>query len=370
MKEVTTSKGRLRVYAYVYPGWHPIAERDASFYPGFTEWDLVDSCKPRFLGHHQPKVPLWGRYDDRDPDAIGRRIQACVEHGVDGWVYGFFWCRGKRVFQEALDQGFLGSALGSQYPFALMWANRMPRRVLPVRQADAPVIEGHRLVHPDVDDFVRFIAYVAERYFRRPNYITVDGAAYLSIFDSTFFVRELGVSRAREAVQAARDVLRRRGLPALHLAAIDPQPEVIGQLQYIGFDSITHYVYLPDWKGEFLQDYEARFEVCRRQWPQLAKLSGLSYHPSVTPGWDASPRGADFGTEKPRKYPWWPVITGHHPRAFERAVAEAADFSRSNSESHQMLFIASLNEWSEGHYLEPDEQFGMGWLEAVKRGRR
>jgi len=27
--------------------------------------------------------------------------------------------------------------------------------------------------------------------------------------------------------------------------------------------------------------------------------------------------------------------------------------------------VASLNEWSEGHYLEPDERFGTGWLEAV-----
>jgi hypothetical protein len=28
--------------------------------------------------------------------------------------------------------------------------------------------------------------------------------------------------------------------------------------------------------------------------------------------------------------------------------------------------IASLNEWSEGHCLEPDRRFGYGWLEALK----
>ena len=31
-----------------------------------------------------------------------------------------------------------------------------------------------------------------------------------------------------------------------------------------------------------------------------------------------------------------------------------------------ILPIASLNEWSEGHYLEPDERFGHGWLEALR----
>ena len=31
--------------------------------------------------------------------------------------------------------------------------------------------------------------------------------------------------------------------------------------------------------------------------------------------------------------------------------------------------IASLNEWTEGHYLEPDERFGMAWLEALRSAR-
>ena len=48
----------MRTAAYVYTGWHPIPERDRSFHPGFTEWELVRACGPRFAGHAQPKVPL------------------------------------------------------------------------------------------------------------------------------------------------------------------------------------------------------------------------------------------------------------------------------------------------------------------------
>ena len=54
----------MRVAAYVYPGWHPIPERDRSFHPGFTEWELVEACRPRFEGHHQPRVPELGAYDE------------------------------------------------------------------------------------------------------------------------------------------------------------------------------------------------------------------------------------------------------------------------------------------------------------------
>ncbi len=246
-----------RVAAYVYPGWHPIPERDAAFYPGFTEWDLVYGCAPRFPGHAQPRLPAHGRYDDRDPVETGRRVRLAAAHGVDALVWGFFWCRGKRVFQDALDLGFLGAPEGREFPFAVMWANRMPRRVLPVARADLPVIDGARRVPTDGEDFVRLVAYLAERYFQRGNYLCLDGKPYFSIFDASFFLRELGLAQAREAIASARAWLRRNGFPGMHLAAIEPARDVIERVAEVGFDSVTHYVLLPYWKGPFQQEYAA-----------------------------------------------------------------------------------------------------------------
>lgn len=360
----------MRVLAYVYPGWHPLAERDVSFYPGFTEWDLVESARPRFDGHAQPRLPLWGRYDDRDPVAVARRVVAAREHGVDGFVYGFFWCRGKRVFEDALDRGFLGSAVGATSPFAVMWANRMPRRVLPVTRAELPEIDPSRRVSSDVEDFTRLVETLGRAYFCRSNYVLVNGRVLFSIFDSTFFVRELGVDGAREAVQRARDALRRSGLPDMHLAAIDPAHDVCPRLREIGFDAVTHYVLLPDWKGPQLQHYEERARLAASQWASFAERTQLPYYPSVSPGWDASPRGADFGPKRPDKYPWSPVVVGEHPERFRDALERAlAHASTAPAPESRLVFIASLNEWSEGHYLEPDQRFGMGWLEAVRAAR-
>ena len=361
----------MRILTYVYPGWHSIPERDAAFYPGFTEWDLVERATPRFPGHAQPRLPLWGRYDDRDPTAVERRVALCRNHGIDGLVYGFFWCRGKRVFQAALDLGLLGSSEGRQFPFAVMWANRLPRRVLPVRRADASVITPERRVHSDEDDFVELVHYLAERYFVRDNYIRVQGGAYLSIFDSTFFLRELGVAAATRAIARARRMLVEHGLPPLHLAAIDPASDVIGQLAQIGFDSVTHYVLLPDWKGPFRQDYAERAAIRAAEWPCFARAAGLPYHPAVAPGWDASPRGADFGPERPRRYPWWPVVVGEHPEAFRAAVERGLTYVQQSDlvEDARLVFIASLNEWSEGHYLEPDTRHGLRWIEAIRNAR-
>jgi hypothetical protein len=134
----------------------------------------------------------------------------------------------------------------------------------------------------------------------------------------------------------------------------------------IGFDSVTHYVLLPDWKGPFEQDYRHYAELRAEQWRSFADQSRLPYMPAVAPGWDASPRGADFGEKRPDKYPWSPVITGEHPELFAAAVQRARAFRSPAAVDDPLVLIASLNEWSEGHYLEPDQRFGTGWLEAIR----
>lgn len=126
-------------------------------------------------------------------------------------------------------------------------------------------------------------------------------------------------------------------------------------------------MHLPAWKGPFLQDYAERAAISARAWPDFARRASLPYFPSVSPGWDASPRGADFGEKRPDKYPWHPVVVGEHPERFGAACASALSYARATSD--ELVMVASLNEWSEGHYLEPDTRFGTAWLEALHRAR-
>jgi len=351
----------ITVAAYVYPGWHACPERDLR--PGWSEWELVLGARPRFPGHRQPRIPAWGIYDDSDPSLSAPRYACARAHGVDVLVFGLFWSSGKTVLREALDRGFLQGSFGSELPFALMWANRMPHRVLPLKAADPDGIDPARLVHSSPADFAALVGHLAERYFHRPNYWRLDGRPYLSIFDTTLFLRQLGAERAAEAIRRAR-----AAAGDLHLAAIDPAPEWRGLLGAIGFDSATHYVYLPIWKGgPRIQDYGALAARRHTEWGRWAAEHPVPYFPSVSPGWDATPRGELQPTPRLERYPWSPVVTGESPERFEAHVAAAAAFLRGRPGAP--LFVASLNEWSEGHYLEPDERFGEAFFEALGRGR-
>lgn len=357
------------IAAYYYPGWHSCPVRDASFPKGWSEWDLVYQARPNFDGHELPCLPLWGREDESDPDVFAKKISTANDYGIDAFVFAFYWSRGKRLLEGALKKGLLQANNRKRIKFAIMWANRMPRKVMPVKDTAARVIDPSRLVYTDPGDFVDFVETVADEYFIQPEYLEINSAKYLSIFDTAFFIKQLGFAEVQKAVKLARKKLADRGMK-LHLAAIDPIPEHRPQLIEMGFDSVTHYVFLPDWKGEHLQDFQKMARIRQQQWSEYPCYTGLPYFPSVTPGWDANPRGVDYGKEKPGKYPWSPIITGRSPAAFSEFVGAALDFLRKqNYSGDNLCMISSWNEWSEGHYLEPDENHAYAWLEAVKNAK-
>jgi hypothetical protein len=358
----------LQIGAYYYPGWHACPVRDANFAGGWSEWHLLEGTSPRFAGHRQPLRPLWGCEDEALPTVFVKKIAAAEQYGIDFFTFAFYWSRGKQLLQGALDRGFLPAVHGSPFRFALMWANRMPRRVMPVKDPQAALIDPQRLVYTDPDDFLAFIQHVGKRYFSHPGYLRIEGAAYLSIFDTTFFLRQLGADNACAAIAEARAWLAAEGIGPLHLAAIDPLSRDRPLLRSLGFDSVTHYVFLPEWKGPWLQDYGTAAAARAGEWHIYAEESGLPYCPSVSPGWDATPRSVQFGREKPKQYPWWPIITGTAPALFGQALRRALEYARSHHSP--CCHIASWNEWTEGHYLEPDVEFGCRWLASVLEARR
>ncbi|MDJ0761533.1 MAG: glycoside hydrolase family 99-like domain-containing protein [Myxococcota bacterium] len=356
----------ITIAAYYYPGWHPCSVRDVGFSKGFSEWDLVYGATPRFDGHQQPNIPLWGREDESQPRVFSKKIDAAKAHGIDLFVFAFYWSRGKRLLEGALNQGFLSAPSNREIQFALMWANRMPRRVLPVKKTQGEGIDPMRLVYTDSNDFLDFIKHIATEYFTQPSYFRYLGNAYLSIFDTNFFLRQLGENGARAAIARARKWLFANGFGGLHLAAIDPIPQFRPVLQKIGFDSVTHYVLLPEWKGPRIQDFEQAARARAGQWPHMTQATRLPYFPAVSPGWDATPRAVDYGKEKPKRYPWSPIVVGQSPAKFAQFLKGAVRFSARENPASPMVFIASWNEWSEGHYLEPDTRYGYNWLEAVR----
>lgn len=51
---------KIQTVVYYFPNCHVDPRNEAIHGKGWTEWELMKQAHPRFEGHDQPKIPLWG----------------------------------------------------------------------------------------------------------------------------------------------------------------------------------------------------------------------------------------------------------------------------------------------------------------------
>ena len=79
------------IAAYIWPAYCR-DERTLMFWPdGIGEWQSVKSATPKFEGHTQPRVPLWGYQDESDPAVMEMQIREAKRHGVNVFIYDWYW---------------------------------------------------------------------------------------------------------------------------------------------------------------------------------------------------------------------------------------------------------------------------------------
>jgi hypothetical protein len=370
-----------QVAVYYFPNYHVDPRNEARHGPGWTEWELVKRAEPRFPGHRQPRVPVWGYEDESDPRAMARRIDAAADHGIDAFIFDWYWYDDGPFLERGLERGFLGAANNDRLKFGLMWANHTWNDIHPAKLSgnpfgDAPLQFKGRVTRETFDTVVD---HVIERYFAHPSYWRLEGRPYFSVYELMTLMEGLGGAEAtRDALEHFRAKTREAGFAGLHLNAVlfgvhvltgeravnDPQE----MLKYLGFDSITSYVWVHHvGLDRFPEtDYREVMKKAQAHWDETVKAFPLPYHPNVTVGWDSSPRTVQSDRYINAGYPFMPVMSGNTPDAFREALAAAKAFLETRPPAERVLTINAWNEWTEGSYLEPDEESGMGYLEAIK----
>ena len=297
---------------------------------------------------------------------------AC-SYGIDIFIYLYYWSPTGVDFERALET-FVQVSANHPLKFALIWSPHRPRFEV-VRPLDKKFdYEKDREFDINENAFRDFIVYTYEHFFSRANYFLINNRPVLYLYKYFEFVQKIDRRKFRRCVDFANSYLKSKGFDGIYLvASSEREAKTFRDLQSLGFSAGTSYVLLPDFhSGNPLQDYETQLEKKQTRLGAYQAESGLPYVPSVPVGFDASSRGAagrvmpkQLGTED--VYPWFPIIRDRSITAFSRCLENACDFVLERIEDSPVVNIASWNEWTQQHYLEPDIENGYGYLEAVRK---
>ena len=355
------------VAAYVWPSCHddPLAH-EKLWSEGIGEWEVIKKGNPRFDGHYQPRQPLWGYEMDNDPKVIEKWIDAATDHGVNVFVYDWYWYEGGPYLESALNDGFLKAKNNGKMQFYIMWANHDVKHNYwnYHRYGDDTSILWDAKV--DWKNYKIIVDRVINQYFKQPNYFKINGEPVFSIFSVNKLLESFdgSVEEARKALDYFRDEVKKAGFSGLHIQwnqgggsimSEEKASQFNNRVKAMGFNSVAMYN-----MGGMNEDYIVYGTNSGKIRTNMDSILNVPLFPCVSVGWDDTPRFPAKGIKD--------VVHYHNtPESFAAILSKAKKYADSHPEQPKLITINAWNEWVEGSYLLPDMLNGFGYLEAVKR---
>ncbi|MGN1045625.1 MAG: glycoside hydrolase family 99-like domain-containing protein [Candidatus Cryptobacteroides sp.] len=364
------SRPDYRVCAFIWPSCHDDSLAHELLWPaGEGEWEIIRQATPRFEGHYQPKRPLLGYGHDDDPQVVEQWIQLALEHGVNTFVYDWYWFLDQPFLEGALNDGFLKAPSNRKMDFYVMWANHDVKANYwnCYKNAGDESLMFSGAVTPE--QFRKIAERLISQYFHLPNYARTDGKPMFMIYDVDKFLKTYGGDE--QAAAADLEWFRQRcveeGLGGLYLqcslwgnAIYFDRPyaeKIAGVIRRLGIDAVASY----NMCGKDL-DYPTYGRKAVKAWSLWQELLGdVRFYPTVSIGWDDTPRFPAKGQEDVVRF-------DRTPAEFGKVLSKAKDYADSLAAvQDKIVYINAWNEWVEDSYLLPDEVYGYGYLEEVEK---
>lgn len=357
------------IAAYIWPAYTGDEERTRIFWEeGMGEWQTVKNTDIHTPEYVWDRKPLWGYTNEADPYVMGMQIKAALDHGVNVFIYDWYWYDGRPFLENCLNDGFLQAQNCKDMKFYIMWANHDANYTWDKRLSNKPdtVVWRGAVNRAQFEEIgKRWI----DRYFTKENYYKIDGKPVVSIYELYNFFKGLGGAEpAKEAMAWLDGEAKKAGLKGVHfqfvrwngkqenLSGVDGNVLETGAelMENLGFSSFTHYQFVHF--TDVNRDYTEIMEDVKEEWERAAAEYKIPYYPHVSVGWDNNPRFKKLCSA---------VTKNNTPENFEKALIMAKEFADKTNVS--LITVNSWNEWTETSYLMPDNVNGYGYLKAIKR---
>lgn len=370
----------MKVIALYLPQFHEIPENKEWWGEGFTEWVNVKKAKPLYEGHVQPKIPLNHNYYDLSDERVQIwQAELAKKYGIYGFCYYHYWFNGKLLLQKPMENMLKNPKIN--LPFCICWANEAWTKAWTgEKKVIMPQYYGGR------KEWEEHFEYMLP-FFKDERYIKCDGKPLF-----VFYRPEL-IDCADDMIDCFQELAKNAGFPGLMIAYqhgdmdyyypdkdkskydldIEFQPLYARADYAIKQDSNRPvYAFVKRFynKASLLVGRKLGFEIKVRNkrenvlkfdydklWECIINKEVVDSKrvPGAFTAWDNTPRHGQRGH----------VFVGSSPEKFKSYMS--ALIKKTRDEYHKdMIFVFAWNEWAEGGYLEPDEENGYGYLEAIR----
>lgn len=349
----------MKTIAFYLPQFHPIPENDQWWGKGFTEWTNVTRATPLFPGHNQPRLPAdLGFYDLRLPQVRVEQARLAQEHGIYGFCYHYYWFNGKKLLDLPLRE--MLASKEPDFPFCLCYANENWTRRWDGQEHDVLIEQEHS--RENDQRFIRDVLTVMQD----ERYIRVNGRPMLLVYRTQLF------PDIAATTSLWREEAKKAGMEDLYLckcqtfgdetppaaqgfdAAVEFPPHFLPVPRLSYYEKMAQQR-LPAFTGWVLDYRDVAMHLMTKQWPDYPLFK------TVMLAWDNSARSPERAS----------IFHHFSPDYYERWLSRVCKQTiQRYPEPQRFVFINAWNEWAEGTYLEPDQQYGRLYLQTTKRAIR
>ena len=312
---------------YYYDGWsgrHRLADDPNEPWAKNAPQGLTK----RFVNEFSGREPVWGWRNDTQ-EIMERQIDLAADNGIDFFAYCWYWRDNKgSINPTVIDNLPLHNSIALH--LTAKNKNRLRYTFLVANH------EGFEII--GVENWKAAVKFWV-KYFRDPQFVTVDGKPLIIIFNPA------GITN--EDMAAMQEVARQEGFTdGIAIAGCRPSAR-----QKSGFTYTTNYAVAPgayNGQSEF-KNYDILVEETKQEWKGSEQQP---YIPLLTAGWDKRPWEGPDGSNTVEGWNY-PDISPRELKTFLMDAIQWMNDHPKETTKEKIVLIYAWNELGEGGYLVP-----------------
>ena len=337
---------KIKVIAIYYPQFIYFNNNYIYNNKKINEWRNVVNAKPKFNKHKQPRNINWKIRDLINKnfskiEYIKFQIKLAKSHGIYAFAINYYWFSEKKLYDEPINLFLYNKEIN--FPFFLIWKN--DKYTFNSNKKNESIIIEQNFSLYETFNFIKDI----KKYLISKYYLKINKRPILGIYDP------LIIPNLTIFISYLRKHAKKVGIGNLYILGTMNENLKYNQIFDANFEFPPKNINMSELlKNENYYYYQGL--IYKDNIRNINNNDYSKYYKGVILEYDNSP-------EKMKNYL---ILNEYSPEKFYLLINKIINSNKLNNKNN-FLFINGWNNWKEGTYLEPDDQFGFASINALSK---